>query len=92
MMYDSLLLMGLCSCRPLSTSKYASELDHEAMEEVAWSDESRFLLHQADDCVCVNHLPGEEMAPGCAKAGWQSQCDALGKVLLGNLGSWHLCG
>ncbi len=25
------------------------------------------------------------------KVSWQRHCDALGSVLLGNLGSWHSC-
>ncbi|KAK3524449.1 hypothetical protein QTP70_029313 [Hemibagrus guttatus] len=37
----------------------------EQWKMVAWSDESHFLLHHMDGRVCVRHLPGEHMAPGC---------------------------
>ena len=41
---------------------------------------------------CVRCLPGEHMAPKCTKKiSWWTQCDALGNVLLGNLGSCHQC-
>ena len=43
----------------------ASELDLGAVEKVAWSDESRFLLDHVDGHVRVRRLPGEVMAPGC---------------------------
>ncbi|KAK3523760.1 hypothetical protein QTP70_009232 [Hemibagrus guttatus] len=34
-------------------------------KKVAWSDESRFLLHHVDGRVRVRRLPGKHMAPGC---------------------------
>jgi len=34
-------------------------------KKVTWSNESRFLLHPADDLVSVCCIPGEVMAPGC---------------------------
>ncbi|MCJ8748985.1 hypothetical protein PDJAM_G00170790 [Pangasius djambal] len=37
----------------------------EQWKKVAWSDESRFLLHHVDGRVRVRRLPGEETAPGC---------------------------
>ncbi|ROL46605.1 hypothetical protein DPX16_3702 [Anabarilius grahami] len=37
----------------------------EQWKKVAWSDESRFLLHHVDGRVRLRLLPGEHMAPGC---------------------------
>lgn len=45
--------------------------------------------------VCMCHLPEEEMALWMhygKKTSQQRQCDPLGKVPLGMLGSWHSCG
>ncbi|MCJ8732479.1 hypothetical protein PDJAM_G00211810 [Pangasius djambal] len=44
----------------------------EQWRKVAWSDESRFLLHHLDGRVRVRHLPGEEMAPGCTMGSRQA--------------------
>ncbi|GBM55242.1 hypothetical protein AVEN_251320-1 [Araneus ventricosus] len=32
-------------------------------KRVAWSDESRFLIHHVDGCVRVRHLPGKQLLP-----------------------------
>jgi len=36
---------------------------NSSRKNVAWADESRFLLHHMDSSECC--LPGEVMAPGC---------------------------
>ncbi|GBN47882.1 hypothetical protein AVEN_39364-1 [Araneus ventricosus] len=67
--------MGLCSRRPtrvpLLTKRYRQlrlQWDREhrdwTMDEwkrVAWSDESRFLIHHIDGRVRVCRLPGEQL-------------------------------
>ena len=37
----------------------------EQWKKVAWTDESRFLLHHVDGRVRVRRLPGEHMVPEC---------------------------
>ncbi|GFW80011.1 transposase domain containing protein [Trichonephila clavipes] len=32
-------------------------------ERVAWSDESRFVIHHADYRVTIRRLPGEQLLP-----------------------------
>ena len=77
--HRTLLRMELHSCRPVRVPmmtpvhrrkhlQWAREHQNWTLEQwkkVAWSDESRFLLDHADGRVCVRHLPGEVMAPGC---------------------------
>ena len=58
----------------------------EQWKKMAWSDESRFLLQHVAGQVRVRD--GSRMHCG-KKASWWRQCDALGYILLGNLGSWH---
>lgn len=77
--HHSLLRMGLRSRRPVRVPmmtpvhcrkrlQWAREHQNwttEQWKKVAWSDESRFLLHHVDGRVRVRRLPGEHMAPGC---------------------------
>ncbi|GFV52135.1 transposase domain containing protein [Trichonephila clavipes] len=35
------------------------------LERVAWSDESRFLIHYADGHIRIRCLPGEQLVPRC---------------------------
>ena len=90
-------LMGLRSCRPVTVPRLAPvqcllwacgrrNWTLEQWEKVAWSDESRFLLQHVAGQVRVRD--GSRMHCG-KKASWWRQCDALGNILLGNLGSWH---
>lgn len=70
--HHTLLQRGLCSqhahadpchCEKAPTMK--NEVDHGAMEErdlVWWVT---FYLHHVNSRVCVHHLPGGEMLPGC---------------------------
>ncbi|GBM66903.1 Transposable element Tc1 transposase [Araneus ventricosus] len=83
----TLLDMGLCSRRPtrvpLLTKRHrqlrlqwAREHRDWIMDEwkrVAWSDESRFLIHH-DGRVRVRHLTGEQLLPSCT-AGHIQACD-----------------
>ena len=57
--------------------------------EPAWSDESRFLLHHVDGRVCVRHLPGEHMAPGCTMGRRQA---SGGSVMLWAMFCWETLG
>ncbi|GBO04691.1 hypothetical protein AVEN_19391-1 [Araneus ventricosus] len=73
----TLLDMGLCSRRltraVLSTKRrrqlrlqWAREHRDWTMDEwkrVAWSDESRFLIHHVDGRIRVRRLPGEQLLP-----------------------------
>ncbi|GBN01329.1 hypothetical protein AVEN_24147-1 [Araneus ventricosus] len=75
----TLLYMGLCSRRPtrvpLLTKRHpqlrlqwAREHQDWTMDEwkrVAWSDESRFLIHHVDGRVRARRLPGEQLLPSC---------------------------
>ena len=60
----------------------------EQWKKVAWSDESRFLLHHVDGRVCVRHLPGEHMAPGCTMGRRQA---GRGSVMLWAMFCWETC-
>lgn len=76
---------------------WACELENWTMEQqkkAAWSDKLHFLLHHVDGWVCVRHSLGKRWHQNALweKARWQRQGDALGNVLLGNLGSWRIYG
>lgn len=64
------------------------DLTMEEWKKAAWSNKSHFALHHVDSQVCVGRLPG------CSVGKWQSsrEFDALGNVLLENLGSCRACG
>ena len=101
--HHSLLCMGLHSCRPVRVSmltpvhrrkhqQWAREHQNwttEQWKKVAWSDESRFLLHHVDGQVCVHHLPGEHMAPGCTMGRRQA---GGGSVMLWAMFCWETLG
>ncbi len=59
----------------------------EQCKKVAWSDESRFLLHHLDGCV--RRLPGEHMAPGCTMGRRQA---GGGSVMLCAMFCWQTLG
>ena len=61
----------------------------EQWKKVAWSDESRFLLHHVDGRVRVRLLPGEEMAPGCTMGRRQA---GGGSVMLWTMFCWDTLG
>ncbi|KAK3533242.1 hypothetical protein QTP70_013655 [Hemibagrus guttatus] len=61
----------------------------EQWKKVAWSDESRFLLHHVDVQVCVRLLPGEHMAPGCTMGRRRA---GGGSVLLWSVFCWETLG
>ena len=56
---------------------------------MAWSDESRFLLHHVDVLMRVRRLPGEHMAPGCTMGRRQ---DSGGSVRLWAMFCWETSG
>ncbi|GBM64038.1 Transposable element Tc1 transposase [Araneus ventricosus] len=78
--------MELCSRRatrvPLLTKRHrqlrlqwAREHRDWTMDEwirVAWSDESRFLIHHVDGRVRVRRLPGEQFLPSCTARNTQA--------------------
>ncbi|GBM85247.1 hypothetical protein AVEN_275110-1 [Araneus ventricosus] len=75
----TLLDIGLCSSCPTRVPllakhhrqlrlQWAREHRDWTMDEwkrIAWSDESRFLIHHVDSCVRVRRLPGEQSLPSC---------------------------
>ncbi|GBM27949.1 Transposable element Tc1 transposase [Araneus ventricosus] len=58
-------------------------------KRVAWSDESRFLIHHVDGRVRVRRLPGEQLLPSCAAG--HTQAGGGGIMLWGTL-SWATLG
>ena len=104
----SLLQMGLHSCRPLMVPKltrpllkvptmgmWASELDLRAMEEgnlVWWITFSFTSRGWPGTCALLTWGTHGTRMHDRKKASLWMQCDALGNVLLGNLGSCHPCG
>ena len=58
-------------------------------KKVAWTDESRFLLHHMDGRVHVHHLAGENMAPGCTMGRRQA---SGGRVMLWAMFCWETLG
>ncbi|GBN67749.1 hypothetical protein AVEN_44669-1 [Araneus ventricosus] len=97
--------MGLCSSRPTLVSlltkrhdqlrlQWAREHRDWAMDEwkrVAWSDESRFLIHHVDGRVRVRRLPGKQLLPSCTSGHTQASGDVapLHGVCLPNW-KWNL--
>ena len=61
----------------------------ERWKKVAWSEESRFLLHHVDGRVRVRRLPGEEMVPGCIMGRRQA---GGGSVMLWTMFCWETLG
>ncbi|GBO11725.1 hypothetical protein AVEN_47671-1 [Araneus ventricosus] len=75
----SQLDIGLCSRRPtrvplltkrhrqlrLQWAREHRDWTMDEWERVAWSDESRFLIHHVDGRVRVRRLPGEQLLPSC---------------------------
>ncbi|GBN88135.1 hypothetical protein AVEN_63433-1 [Araneus ventricosus] len=113
----TLLDMGLCSRRPtrvpLLTKRHrqlrlqwAREHRDWTMDEwkrVAWSHESRFLIHHVDGRVRVRRLPGEQLLLSCTAGHTQASDGGImlwGDVLMGGSGAnsaWgelseHHCG
>ncbi|GBN78071.1 hypothetical protein AVEN_91941-1, partial [Araneus ventricosus] len=56
---------------------------------VAWTDESRFLIHHVDDRVKVRRLPGEQLIPSCTAS--HAQAGGGGIMLWGTF-SWAALG
>ncbi len=57
-------------------------------ENVAWSDESRFLLRHSDGRVRIWHKEHESMDPSCLV----SMVQAGGGVMVWEIFSWHTLG
>ncbi|GBM40793.1 hypothetical protein AVEN_80801-1 [Araneus ventricosus] len=56
---------------------------------VAWSDESRFLIHHVDGRVKVHRLPGEQCLPSCTAGHTQA---GGGGIMLSGTFSWAALG
>ncbi len=61
----------------------------EDWKNVAWSDESRFLLRHSDDRVRIWHKEHESMNPFCLVSTVQA---AGGSVMVWGIFSWHTLG
>ncbi|GBO35378.1 Transposable element Tc1 transposase [Araneus ventricosus] len=58
-------------------------------KRVAWSDESRFLIHHVDGRVRVRRLPGEQLLPSCTSGHTQA---GGGDIMLWGTFSWATLG
>ncbi|GBM06688.1 hypothetical protein AVEN_227037-1 [Araneus ventricosus] len=58
-------------------------------KRVAWSDESRFLIHHVDGPVRVRLLPGEQLLPSCTAGHTQT---GGGSIMLCGTLSWAALG
>ena len=101
--YRSLSKMAYCSRRPhwdplLSDEnkkrwlQWARGHQHWRIEEwknIAWSDESHFLLRQADGRVRIWHKLHKSMAPSCLMSTVQA---GGGDVMVWFMYSWHTLG
>ncbi|GBN47206.1 Transposable element Tc1 transposase [Araneus ventricosus] len=58
-------------------------------KRVAWSDESRFLIHHVDGRVKIRRLTGEQLLPSCAADHTQAGC---GGIMLWGTFSWAALG
>ncbi|GBL94520.1 Transposable element Tc1 transposase [Araneus ventricosus] len=99
----TLLDMGLCSRRstrvPLLTKshrqlrlQWAREYRDWIMDKwkrVAWSDNSRFLIHHVDGRARVRRLPGEQLLPSCTTGHTQAGGDG---IMLWGTFSWAALG
>ncbi|GBM18472.1 hypothetical protein AVEN_66831-1 [Araneus ventricosus] len=54
-------------------------------KRVAWSDESRFIIHHVDGRVRVRRLPGEQLLPSCTAGHTQA---GGGGIMLCGMFSW----
>ncbi|GFU07404.1 transposable element Tc1 transposase [Trichonephila clavipes] len=99
----SLLDMGLRSKRPtrvpLLTKRHHQLRLHWAREHrdwsmdqwegVAWSDESRFVIHYADGHIRIRRLPGEQLLPRCTVGHKHA---GGGSIMLWRTFSWAFLG
>ncbi|GBL74631.1 hypothetical protein AVEN_235529-1 [Araneus ventricosus] len=95
--------MGLCSrrstCVPLLTKCHRQlclqcaqehrDCTMDEWERVAWSDESRFLIHHIDGRVRVCHLPGKQLLPSYTAGHKQA---GGGGIMLWGTFSWAALG
>ncbi|GFW51764.1 transposable element Tc1 transposase [Trichonephila clavipes] len=58
-------------------------------ERVAWSDESRFVIHPADGRIRIRRLPGEKLLPQCTVGHTQA---GGGSIMLWGTFSWTFLG
>ncbi|GBO44027.1 Transposable element Tc1 transposase, partial [Araneus ventricosus] len=58
-------------------------------KRVAWSDESRFLIHHVDGRVRVRRLPGEQLLPSCTAGHTQA---GGGGIMIWGTFSWAALG
>ncbi len=62
---------------------------YQNCKNVAWSDESRFLLQHSDSRVRIWHKEHESMDPSCLVSKVQAGC---GGVIVWGIFSWHTLG
>ncbi|GFW64192.1 transposase domain containing protein [Trichonephila clavipes] len=61
-------------------------------ERVAWSDESRFVIHHVDGRVRIRRLPGEQLLPQCKVGHTQAAGGGGGGIMLWGTFSWASLG
>ncbi|GFW71537.1 transposase domain containing protein [Trichonephila clavipes] len=49
----------------LSWAREHRDWSLDQWERVAWSDESRFVIHHADGHIRIRRLPGKQLLPQC---------------------------
>ncbi|GBL98023.1 Transposable element Tc1 transposase [Araneus ventricosus] len=95
--------MGLCSRRPtrvplltkrhrelrLEWSREHRDWTTDEWKRVAWTDESRFLIHNVDGRVRLRRLPGEQLLPSCTAGHTQA---GGGGIMLWGTFSWAALG
>ncbi|GBM09694.1 Transposable element Tc1 transposase [Araneus ventricosus] len=95
--------MGMCSSRPtrvplltkrhrqlrLQRARKHREWTMDEWKRVAWSDESRFLIHHVDGRVRVSRLPREHLLPSCTAGHTQA---GGGGIMLWGTFSWAALG
>ncbi|GFY11277.1 transposase domain containing protein [Trichonephila clavipes] len=61
----------------------------DQLERVAWSDESRFVIHYADGHIRIRCLPGEQLLPRCTVVHKHA---GNGRIMLSRTFSWVFLG
>ncbi len=72
--------------RTLQFTQTHQNLTIEDCKNVAWSDESRFLLQHSDGRVRIWRKEHASMDPSCLGSGWWWWCNGVGDIFLAHFG------